>query len=349
MVANMAIPVKQPQLSPSTKGAADHHQYACLFKADTSCKADTGSGRAGMIPSPEESSNSWEARAFAEDASSLAAGIWPPRAYPCSFCRREFRSAQALGGHMNVHRRDRARLRQASPPPPPFRVPLNTPTQATSLIQVQQYTSPNLNPSPHTNLYPNESILKLNSLPSTGLTISSKSPIAASSSLAAKYPSDIAASFPLRLHILASEAASTLMFPQAEPSDLLSLWPASPIDSPNGPRSNHGASKGSTNDISSPSSSSVISCVTPSTGAILCRRAGDIIQPEDESPKKRSNITKNCGFQPYQIIKLSNSFHGGSPAHQITQINVEESVHIEPKREVRGEVDLELRLGHRPP
>lgn len=41
---------------------------------------------------------------------------WPPRSYSCSFCKREFRSAQALGGHMNVHRRDRARLRQYSPP-----------------------------------------------------------------------------------------------------------------------------------------------------------------------------------------------------------------------------------------
>ncbi|GFP95900.1 transcriptional regulator superman [Phtheirospermum japonicum] len=42
----------------------------------------------------------------------VAAGFsWPPRSYTCSFCKREFRSAQALGGHMNVHRRDRARLR----------------------------------------------------------------------------------------------------------------------------------------------------------------------------------------------------------------------------------------------
>ncbi|XP_054805481.1 transcriptional regulator SUPERMAN [Prosopis cineraria] len=40
---------------------------------------------------------------------------WPPRSYTCSFCNREFRSAQALGGHMNVHRRDRARLRQSPP------------------------------------------------------------------------------------------------------------------------------------------------------------------------------------------------------------------------------------------
>ncbi|CAA7390763.1 unnamed protein product [Spirodela intermedia] len=40
---------------------------------------------------------------------------WLARSYRCSFCNRDFRSAQALGGHMNVHRRDRARLRV--PPP----------------------------------------------------------------------------------------------------------------------------------------------------------------------------------------------------------------------------------------
>lgn len=55
---------------------------------------------------------SWEERAFAEDsAGNLGGCIWPPRSYSCSFCGREFRSAQALGGHMNVHRRDRARLK----------------------------------------------------------------------------------------------------------------------------------------------------------------------------------------------------------------------------------------------
>lgn len=36
---------------------------------------------------------------------------WSVKNYACSFCKRQFRSAQALGGHMNVHRRDRARLR----------------------------------------------------------------------------------------------------------------------------------------------------------------------------------------------------------------------------------------------
>ncbi|OAY49833.1 zinc finger protein 11 [Manihot esculenta] len=38
--------------------------------------------------------------------------LWPQRNYTCSFCKRQFNSAQALGGHMNVHRRDRAMLIQ---------------------------------------------------------------------------------------------------------------------------------------------------------------------------------------------------------------------------------------------
>lgn len=60
---------------------------------------------------------SWEEQAFARDAAANLGGcVWPPRSYSCSFCQREFRSAQALGGHMNVHRRDRARLRQCSSP-----------------------------------------------------------------------------------------------------------------------------------------------------------------------------------------------------------------------------------------
>ncbi|CAA7026751.1 unnamed protein product [Microthlaspi erraticum] len=55
-------------------------------------------------------------RAFAaaEEYGGGGACMWPPRSYSCSFCGREFKSAQALGGHMNVHRRDRARLKQQS-------------------------------------------------------------------------------------------------------------------------------------------------------------------------------------------------------------------------------------------
>lgn len=52
--------------------------------------------------------DSWEVRAFAEDVSGSSGTQWPPSSYTCSFCHREFRTAQALGGHMNVHRRERA-------------------------------------------------------------------------------------------------------------------------------------------------------------------------------------------------------------------------------------------------
>ncbi|XP_050230590.1 transcriptional regulator SUPERMAN-like [Mercurialis annua] len=64
----------------------------------------------------EDDDESWEVRAFEEDTGNIMGTTWPPRSYTCTFCRREFRSAQALGGHMNVHRRDRARLHQPTPP-----------------------------------------------------------------------------------------------------------------------------------------------------------------------------------------------------------------------------------------
>ncbi|KAL6520954.1 hypothetical protein OROGR_017523 [Orobanche gracilis] len=68
-----------------------------------------------LAPMNTYGGDSWEEKAFAEDAAGRTIGgcVWPPRSYSCSFCRREFRSAQALGGHMNVHRRDRARLKQS--------------------------------------------------------------------------------------------------------------------------------------------------------------------------------------------------------------------------------------------
>ncbi|KAG6547492.1 hypothetical protein Mapa_010940 [Marchantia paleacea] len=88
----------------------------------------------------DESSSSWEVRAFAEDAASCS-GQWPPRSYTCSFCQREFRTAQALGGHMNVHRRERAEANElalqhqhqqtvAPAPPPPLPLPLPLPPAA---------------------------------------------------------------------------------------------------------------------------------------------------------------------------------------------------------------------------
>ncbi|XXG84957.1 hypothetical protein AAC387_Pa11g0152 [Persea americana] len=48
------------------------------------------------------------------------------RFYECTFCKRGFSTAQALGGHMNIHRRDRARMRQPSLPSVPNK-PVNEP------------------------------------------------------------------------------------------------------------------------------------------------------------------------------------------------------------------------------
>ncbi|XP_059630131.1 transcriptional regulator SUPERMAN-like [Cornus florida] len=68
---------------------------------------------------------------------------WPPRSYTCSFCKREFRSAQSLGGHMNVHRRDRARLRQYSPP--------RDIGHQYPLLNLNLNLQPNTNPNPNPN------------------------------------------------------------------------------------------------------------------------------------------------------------------------------------------------------
>ncbi|KAI3734896.1 hypothetical protein L6452_14376 [Arctium lappa] len=74
---------------------------------------------------------SWEEEAFAEDGRGPLGGfVWPPTSYSCSFCKREFRSAQALGGHMNIHRRERARLKQSltdttTPPQNPYNLHQN--------------------------------------------------------------------------------------------------------------------------------------------------------------------------------------------------------------------------------
>ncbi|XP_024962050.1 transcriptional regulator SUPERMAN-like [Cynara cardunculus var. scolymus] len=81
------------------------------------------------------------------DGGDLLGGFsWPPRSYTCTFCKREFRSAQALGGHMNVHRRDRARLRQM---PSSRDLPLHPQSFSSnySLLNLNQDPNPNPNPN----------------------------------------------------------------------------------------------------------------------------------------------------------------------------------------------------------
>ncbi|XWS38738.1 hypothetical protein CRYUN_Cryun19dG0156200 [Craigia yunnanensis] len=95
-------------LAQSQQNQNQHHQHHPELTA--------GSWMWNPKAQPQEADDdSWEVRAFAEDTGNVMGTTWPPRSYTCTFCRREFRSAQALGGHMNVHRRDRARLHQTQP------------------------------------------------------------------------------------------------------------------------------------------------------------------------------------------------------------------------------------------
>ncbi|KAL5081523.1 hypothetical protein RYX36_009944 [Vicia faba] len=93
---------------------------------------------------------------------------WPPRSYTCSFCRKEFKSAQALGGHMNVHRRDRARLRESSPPTTHHELQTQTQTQGSSMLNL------NNNPTNPNNLFSNSSLLQQSSSSSSSLATTLK-------------------------------------------------------------------------------------------------------------------------------------------------------------------------------
>ncbi|KAL8152722.1 hypothetical protein V2J09_010482 [Rumex salicifolius] len=80
-----------------------------------------------MDPSSQENQNQLGSRKNVDQTSpkqalpppssltSSISSIKPPhihvRSYTCTFCEKGFSNAQALGGHMNIHRRDRARLR----------------------------------------------------------------------------------------------------------------------------------------------------------------------------------------------------------------------------------------------
>ncbi|GFP87587.1 probable transcriptional regulator rabbit ears [Phtheirospermum japonicum] len=99
--------------------------------------------------------DSWEEQAFTEDAARALGGcVWPPRSYSCSFCRREFRSQQALGGHMNVHGRDTARLKQSPEVVPQTHALTTCTSQICSTLLYNnsnpnpQLTEPRVSPSP---------------------------------------------------------------------------------------------------------------------------------------------------------------------------------------------------------
>ncbi|CAK8576100.1 unnamed protein product [Lathyrus sativus] len=58
------------------------------------------------------------------------------RSYECNFCKRGFSNAQALGGHMNIHRKDKAKLKQQSS---------NMEANTSDIHEVNKLLLPNLN------------------------------------------------------------------------------------------------------------------------------------------------------------------------------------------------------------
>ncbi|XP_074559187.1 uncharacterized protein LOC141815150 [Curcuma longa] len=69
-----------------------------------------------------EDDHSKESEASSDEASSAEpasddAGSQRRPYFECTFCKRGFSNAQALGGHMNIHRKDRGRPRTTQPVP----------------------------------------------------------------------------------------------------------------------------------------------------------------------------------------------------------------------------------------
>lgn len=62
-----------------------------------------------------EPENSDEAITTSEETSTQTS-VATTRSYECHFCKRGFTNAQALGGHMNIHRKHKAKLKESTPP-----------------------------------------------------------------------------------------------------------------------------------------------------------------------------------------------------------------------------------------
>ncbi|GAB2282287.1 hypothetical protein Dimus_016836 [Dionaea muscipula] len=120
-----------------------------------------------LVTSTTKLKSLWDFEHFKHDEDCPSSGCpWPPRHYTCSFCGKEFRSAQALGGHMNIHRRDRARLRDQS---------LSS-SSSSSWVNANvdlPNSNPNPNPRPNPNPNPNTSSSTKPSFPNSTTTPSS--------------------------------------------------------------------------------------------------------------------------------------------------------------------------------
>ncbi|CAM8992727.1 unnamed protein product [Rhodiola kirilowii] len=163
----------------SINNSRKEHDKKVVLGANANTKMGHIKGPWNHIYTSSNSSASASAYASEDGGYTNLTGFsWPPRLYVCSFCKREFRSAQALGGHMNVHRRDRARLRQS--PPKELRADIGPPVNT-----VADYSN-NLNfiPNPNPNLIQSSPLMiqKINTKTATYITDFSKIPSSLKSS-----------------------------------------------------------------------------------------------------------------------------------------------------------------------
>ncbi|CAN0904502.1 Transcriptional regulator TAC1 [Linum grandiflorum] len=128
-----------------------------------------------MAPKKRNSSDSSSEETVDDQNVTVVPLLKPKRSYECSFCKRGFTNAQALGGHMNIHRRDRQKTAAATTnrqPVAAFAVSYNNNNNVDSCVWDAQYrhlyfdqangTSTNYNmavpPSNHHSHYVDQSV-----------------------------------------------------------------------------------------------------------------------------------------------------------------------------------------------
>ncbi|KAI3514111.1 hypothetical protein L1887_12430 [Cichorium endivia] len=64
------------------------------------------------------------------------------RSYECNFCKRGFTNAQALGGHMNIHRKDKGKFKHSSSSTTPSNVVVESPSPTRPRLSATTTTNP---------------------------------------------------------------------------------------------------------------------------------------------------------------------------------------------------------------
>ncbi|KAL5991769.1 hypothetical protein ACLOJK_012680 [Asimina triloba] len=99
---------RRPLLSPSSLS----RQSSCCLEMETD-------------PPSLENTNQMVVGGSTTTTPGDAASTTHARSYDCSFCKKGFSNAQALGGHMNIHRKDRSSRQTPSPSKDNNQIPMD--------------------------------------------------------------------------------------------------------------------------------------------------------------------------------------------------------------------------------